>query len=40
MATSLYDEDLCLWSETTAKLLEQKRFDEIDDPEQRFEREP
>jgi hypothetical protein len=30
MATSLYDEDLCLWSETTAKLLEQKRFDEID----------
>ena len=30
MATSLYDEDLCLWSEMTAKLLEQKRFDEID----------
>ena len=30
MATSLYDEDLCLWSKTTAKLLKQKRCDEID----------
>lgn len=30
MAALLYDEDLWLWSETTAELLKQQRFAEVD----------
>jgi hypothetical protein len=28
--SNLYDEDYCLWLETTAKLLQERRFEELD----------